>query len=31
MVIMSEQRTGQAIDVGLIRDGKKLSLKVTPQ
>jgi hypothetical protein len=31
MVIMSEQRTGQAIDVGLIRDGKKLNLKVTPQ
>ena len=28
MVIMAQQRAGQTIDVGVIRDGKKLTLKV---
>src|SRR5207248_2161691 len=31
MVIMAQQRSGQAIEVGVMRDGKKVTLKVTPQ
>ena len=31
MAIMGQQKTGQAIDVIVIRDEKKVTLKVTPQ
>jgi hypothetical protein len=31
MVIMAQQRGGQTIDVGVIRDGKRITLKVTLQ
>jgi hypothetical protein len=31
MVIMAQQRSGQALEVGVLRDGKKLKLKVVPQ
>jgi C-terminal processing protease CtpA/Prc len=31
MVIMAQQRSGETLDVGVLRDGKKLMLKVVPQ
>lgn len=31
MVIMAQQKAGQAMEVTILRDGKKLTLKVTPQ
>jgi hypothetical protein len=31
MVIMSQQKVGQAIEIGILRDGKKMTLKATPQ
>jgi hypothetical protein len=31
MVLMGEQRRGQAIEIGIVRDGKKMTLKVVPQ
>jgi len=31
MVIMSQQRVGEAIEISILRDGKKMALKVTPQ
>jgi hypothetical protein len=31
MVIMSQQQAGQALDVVVVRDGKKLALKVVPR
>src|SRR5581483_3371651 len=31
MVIMGQQRSGQALEVGVLRDGKKLTFKVVPQ
>jgi len=31
MVIMSQQRANQPLEIGILRDGKKLTLKVIPQ
>ncbi len=31
MVVMAQQKSGQALDVAVIRAGKKMTLKVTPQ
>jgi aminopeptidase YwaD len=31
MVIMAQQQSGQTLEVGILRDGKKLTLKVVPQ
>ncbi len=31
MVIMAQQRSGQTLDVGVMRAGKKLTLKVVPR
>jgi hypothetical protein len=31
MVIMSQQQSGQVLEVGVVRDGKKLALKVVPR
>ena len=31
MVIMAQQKSGQAMEVAVIREGKKLTLKVVPQ
>jgi hypothetical protein len=29
--LLAMQKRGRAIDIGLIRDGKKVTLKVTPE
>jgi hypothetical protein len=31
MVLMGQQQSGRALDVTVLREGKKLTLKVTPQ
>jgi hypothetical protein len=31
MVLMASQKSGQAVEIGVLRDGKKLTLKATPQ
>ena len=31
MVIMAQQKSGQAMEVAVVREGKKLTLKVVPQ
>jgi len=31
MVLMGQQQRGQPLEIGILRDGKKMTLKVIPQ